>query len=94
MVIVGFVYIFLNISLIGSIGSKDLANSFAPIATASGLIFKESQNIVALIGIIAMLSAVNAYMVAASRVSKNISSLFNLHRLRIYHLVAHLQLQQ
>ena len=63
MGIVVFLYIFLNISLIGSIGSKVLANSPAPLATASGLILKESQSIVALVGIIAMLSALNAYMV-------------------------------
>ena len=66
MIIVGFVYIFLNISLIGATGSKVLANSPAPLATASGLISKESQSITVIIGIIAMLSAVNAYMLAGS----------------------------
>jgi amino acid transporter len=82
MIIVGFVYIFLNISLIGATGSKVLANSPAPLATASGLISKESQSITAMIGIIAMLSAVNAYMLAAARVLQNVSSLFNLRTLR------------
>lgn len=82
MGIVVFLYIFLNISLIGSIGSKVLANSPAPLATASGLILKESQSIVALVGIIAMLSALNAYMVGSSRVLQNISYLFNLRLLR------------
>jgi amino acid transporter len=62
--IVVFIYIFLNMSLIGSVGSAVLANSPAPIATASGLILKQSQSIVALIGIVAMLSAINAYMLA------------------------------
>ena len=62
--IIVFIYIFLNISLIGSVGSAVLANSPAPIATASGLILKQSQSIVALIGIVAMLSAINAYMLA------------------------------
>lgn len=75
--IVAFIYIFLNISLIGSVGSKILANSPAPIATASGLILKQSQSIVALIGIVAMLSAINAYMLAGSRVLQNIISLFD-----------------
>jgi hypothetical protein len=44
-----FIYIFLNISLIGSVGSRVLANSQAPLATASGLILKQSQGIVTLI---------------------------------------------
>jgi amino acid transporter len=73
--IVVFIYIFLNISLIGSVGSAVLANSPAPIATASGLILKQSQSIVALIGIVAMLSAINAYMLAGSRVLQNITAL-------------------
>lgn len=73
--IVVFIYIFLNISLIGSVGSTLLANSSAPLATASGLILKQSQSIVALIGIVAMLSAINAYMLAGSRVLQNITSL-------------------
>jgi hypothetical protein len=77
-----YIYIFLNISLIGSIGSSVLANSPAPLATASGLISKESQSITAIIGMIAMLSAVNAYMIAGSRVLQNISSIFNLRLLR------------
>ncbi len=77
--IVVFIYIFLNISLIGSVGSRVLANSPAPLATASGLILKQSQSIVALIGIVAMLSAINAYMLAGSRVLQNITSLSYLH---------------
>lgn len=52
--IVVFIYIFLNISLIGSVGSRVLANSTAPLATASGLILKQSQSIVALIGIVCL----------------------------------------
>jgi len=76
MVIVAFVYLLLNVSLIGSVGSAILASSPAPIATASGLIFKESGKIVAVIGIIAMMSALNAYIVGASRVTQNISSQF------------------
>jgi len=78
MSIVVFVYLLLNVSLIGSVGSVILASSPAPIATASGLIFKESEKIVAVIGIIAMMSALNAYIVGASRVTQNISSQFDI----------------
>lgn len=81
MVIVVFVYVFLNISLIGSVGSTLLASSPAPLATASALISKESQSITAIIAIIAMLSAINAYVIAASRVLQNISYQFNLRLL-------------
>jgi hypothetical protein len=52
-------------------GSKTFAYSPAPLATASGFISKDSQYITATIGIIAMLSAINAYMLAASRPIKN-----------------------
>lgn len=76
MSIVTFVYILLNISLIGSVGSSVLAGSPAPLATASGLFIKDSEKLVAIIGIIAMLSALNAYMVGASRVMQNISYRF------------------
>ena len=68
-----FTYIFLNISLIGSVGSYVLANSPAPLATAYGLILKESNIVIGLIGIIAMLSAINAYIVGTTRVLQNIS---------------------
>lgn len=81
MIIVGFVYLFLNFSLIGSMGSKTLADSPAPLATASGFISKDSQYITATIGIIAMLSAINAYMLAASRVLQNISSKHSIPKL-------------
>lgn len=76
MSIVVFVYALLIISLIGSVGSTVLSQSPAPIATASGLIFKDSEKFVAIIGIIAMLSALNAYMVGTSRVMQNITSQF------------------
>jgi amino acid transporter len=68
-----FIYIFLNFSLIGSVGSYILANSPAPLATAYGLILKESNIVIGLIGIIAMLSAINAYIVGTTRVLQNIS---------------------
>ncbi len=77
MVIVISVYALLNISLIGSVGSAVLARSPAPVATASGLVFAESEKLVAIIGIIAMLSALNAYMLGTSRVIQNLSSQLN-----------------
>ncbi len=78
MSIVVFVYLFLNISLIGSVGSTVLSGSPAPLAMASGLIFERSRPIVGIIGIIAMMSALNAYMVGTSRVMQNLASEFRL----------------
>jgi len=77
MGIVISVYALLNVSLIGSVGSAVLAQSPAPVATASGLIFAESEKLVAIIGIIAMLSALNAYMLGTSRVIQNLSTRLN-----------------
>jgi amino acid transporter len=68
MAIVVSLYLMLNIALIGSVGSAALAASPAPIAAASGMIFAHSGTVVACIGIVAMLSALNAYIVATSRV--------------------------
>jgi amino acid transporter len=77
MGIVVIVYLLLNISLIGSLGSDALADSPAPLATAAGLISKDFESIIGLIGIIAMLSALNAYMIGTGRILQNISSLFD-----------------
>ncbi len=74
MLITTFVYLFLNIALIGSMGSGLLASSSAPLALAAALAFHTSGRVMAVIGIIAMLSALNAYILAASRVLQNISS--------------------
>jgi amino acid transporter len=68
LAIVVSLYLLLNVALIGSVGSAALAASPAPIATASGLVFEKSDTIVAIIGIVAMLSALNAYIIATSRV--------------------------
>ncbi|MFA4825747.1 MAG: APC family permease [Methanoregula sp.] len=68
LAIVVSLYLLLNVALIGSVGSAALAASPAPIATASGMIFAHSGTIVAIIGIVAMLSALNAYIIATSRV--------------------------
>ncbi len=73
ILITTFVYLLLNIALIGSVGSQLLASSSAPLALAASRFFPFSGNIMAVIGIIAMLSALNAYLVAASRVVQNIS---------------------
>jgi amino acid transporter len=73
MLVVTFVYLFLNISLIGSLGSQLIASSPAPMATAASIVFQASGNIMAYIGIIAMMSALNAYLLATSRVLQNIS---------------------
>ena len=73
MLVVTFVYLFLNISLIGSLGSQLIASSPAPMAEAASIVFAASGNIMAYIGIIAMMSALNAYLLATSRVLQNIS---------------------
>lgn len=82
MLIVVLVYMLLNISSIGSLGSKVLSQSPAPLASAAGLILKGSENIIAIIGIIAMLSALNAYLIGTSRVIQNISFQFGLRSLK------------
>lgn len=73
MLITTFVYLFLNIALIGSMGSTLLASSSAPVALAASMVFHTSGKVMAAIGIIAMLSALNAYLLAASRVLQNVS---------------------
>ena len=73
MLIVTFVYLFLNITLMGSLGSLLIASSPAPLAKAASVAVKSSGNIMAFIGIIAMMSALNAYLLAASRVLQNLS---------------------
>jgi len=78
MLIVVSLYLVLNIALIGSIGASALAASPAPIATASGIIFTHSGPFVAFIGIIAMLSAMNAYIVGTSRIIHSLSARFSL----------------
>lgn len=78
MVIVTSVYLLLNIALIGSIGPVALAASPAPIATAASQLFSFSGALVAFIGIIAMLSALNAYLIATSRVLQNVSARYSL----------------
>jgi len=78
MVIVTSVYLLLNIALIGSVGSSALAASPAPVAAAAGLLFSRAGPVVAVIGIIAMLSALNAYIIATSRVLQNVAARYSL----------------
>ena len=68
MIIVTSVYLLLNIALIGSTGIPILASSPAPVATAAAFLFPYAGYVVAVIGIFAMLSAMNAYIIASSRV--------------------------
>jgi hypothetical protein len=77
MLIVVSVYLLLNIALIGSIGAPALAASPAPVATAAGLVFANAGPWVAFIGIIAMLSALNAYVIGTSRVMQNLAARFS-----------------
>jgi amino acid transporter len=82
MGIVVFVYLLLNISLIGSVGSETLAASPAPIATAAAMLFDSSGSIVAIIGIVAMLSAINAYIIGTSRILQSMAVQFSIPKLQ------------
>jgi amino acid efflux transporter len=62
------VYLLLNVALIGAVGSMALAASPAPVAYAAGLVLSGAGPVVAVIGIVTMLSALNAYIVGTSRV--------------------------
>jgi amino acid transporter len=73
MIIVVGIYLVLNFALIGSVGAGVLAASPAPIATAANLVVANSGPLVAFIGIIAMLSAINAYIIGTSRVLQNVA---------------------
>lgn len=78
MLIVVALYLVLNIALIGSVGSAVLGNSPAPVAAAAGTVFPRAGEIVACIGIIAMLSAMNAYIIATSRILHTLGERFSL----------------
>jgi amino acid transporter len=74
MAIVVSVYLLLNVALIGSVGVGILAASPAPVAAAAALVTKDAGVVVACIGIAAMLSAINAYIVGTSRILQNLSA--------------------
>jgi amino acid transporter len=82
MGIVVSLYLVLNIALIGSVGVVSLAASPAPIATAAGIVFAQSGTLVAFIGIVAMLSALNAYIIGTSRVLHSLSGRLSVPKLR------------
>jgi amino acid transporter len=70
MALVCLIYLLLNTALIGAAGSATLAASDAPLAAAIESFFPRSGagTVVAWLAILTMLSALNAYIVAASRV--------------------------
>ncbi|MDD1687814.1 APC family permease [Methanoregula sp.] len=82
MGIVVSLYLVLNIALIGSMGAASLAASPAPVAAAAGILFTQSGTLVACIGIVAMLSALNAYIVGTSRVLYSLSGRLSIPGLR------------
>jgi amino acid transporter len=82
MGVVVSVYLLLNISLIGSVGSETLAASPAPIAAAAAMLFDSSGFIVAIIGIVAMLSAINAYIIGTSRILQSMAVQFSMPKLQ------------
>jgi amino acid transporter len=74
MAIVILIYLGLNLALIGSAGSEILASSPAPVARAASVVLHRSGPIVALVGIFAMLSAMNAYIIGTSRVLQDLAA--------------------
>lgn len=81
MLLVCTIYLVLNLSLVGSVGAAALAASPAPVAYAAGIIFAGAAPFVAVIGIITMFSALNAYIVGTSRVLQNMAASFRFPRL-------------
>lgn len=82
MSIVVSLYLLLNIALIGSVGAEALAASPAPIATAAAIVFDSSGTFIAIIGIVAMLSAINAYIIGTSRILQSMSDRFSIPKIR------------
>ncbi|MEN6517410.1 MAG: amino acid permease [Methanospirillum sp.] len=67
-------YLVLNLALVGSIGADTLAASPAPVALAADHIMAGGSTVVGVIGIVAMLSALNAYLLAGSRVLRALAT--------------------
>jgi amino acid transporter len=82
MGIVVSLYLLLNVALIGSVGAEALAASPAPIATAAAIVFDSSGTFIAIIGIVAMLSAINAYIIGTSRILQSLSAQFSVPKIR------------
>ena len=72
MIAVVAIYLALNVALVGSVGAATLGASPAPIAAAADIIVTNSGPLVAFIAIVAMLSAVNAYIIGTSRILQNV----------------------
>ena len=73
-------YLVLNAALIGSLGVDTLAASPAPVAFAADRILTGGSSVVGVVGIIAMLSALNAYLLAGSRVLRAVAARRSLER--------------
>jgi amino acid transporter len=82
MGIVVSLYLLLNVALIGSVGAETLAASPAPLATAAGILFDRSGSFIAIIGIVAMLSAINAYIIGTSRILQSMSARFSVPKIQ------------
>jgi amino acid transporter len=82
MGIVVSLYLLLNVALIGSVGAEALAASPAPLATAAGILFESSGSFIAIIGIVAMLSAINAYIIGTSRILQSMSARFSIPKIK------------
>jgi amino acid transporter len=82
MGIVVSLYLLLNVALIGSVGAQALAASPAPLATAAAIVFDRSGTFIAIIGIVAMLSAINAYIIGTSRILQSLSAQFSVPKIR------------
>jgi amino acid transporter len=82
MGIVVSLYLLLNVALIGSVGAEALAASPAPLATAAAIVFDRSGSFIAIIGIVAMLSAINAYIIGTSRILQSMSARFSIPKIR------------
>jgi len=73
MLLVCAIYLGLNVALIGSVGADALAASKAPLADTVGRVFNGAGPFVAALAIVTMLSALNAYIVATSRVLQSLA---------------------
>jgi amino acid efflux transporter len=67
MVLVCLIYLGLNLALLGAVGAPALAASSAPVVDAVGMVLPGSAPWVAVLAIVTMLSALNAYIIGASR---------------------------
>ncbi len=73
-------YLVLNLALIGAAGADALAASPAPVTFAADRAVTGGSIVVGVIGIVAMLSALNAYLLAGSRVLQAFASRRSLAR--------------